>query len=60
VGVTVIVSYMTKPTPEKELVGLVYGLTPVPSEGHLPLYKRSIFWAVVVAVVFIVLQWIFW
>jgi solute:Na+ symporter, SSS family len=60
VGVTVVVSYMTKPTPEKELVGLVYGLTPVPSEGHLPLYKRSIFWAVVVAVVFIVLQWIFW
>ncbi|MGO9096288.1 MAG: sodium:solute symporter family protein [Bryobacteraceae bacterium] len=58
--VTVVVSLLTKPTPEKELVGLVYGLTPVPSEGHLPLYKRSIFWAVAVAVVFIVLQWIFW
>ena len=60
VGVTVIVSYMTKPTPEKELVGLVYGLTAVPGEGHLPLYKRTIFWAAAVAVVFFVLQWIFW
>jgi SSS family solute:Na+ symporter len=60
VGVTVIVSYMTKPTPAAELVGLVYGLTPVPSEGHLPLYKRTMFWAVVVAVVFFILQWIFW
>jgi SSS family solute:Na+ symporter len=60
VGVTVVVSLLTKPTPEKELVGLVYGLTAVPSEGHLPLYKRTIFWAVAVAVVFIVLQWIFW
>jgi SSS family solute:Na+ symporter len=60
VGVTVVVSYLTKPTPEKELEGLVYGLTAVPSEGHLPLYKRTIFWAAVVAVVFLVLQWIFW
>jgi SSS family solute:Na+ symporter len=56
----VVVSYLTKPTPEKELEGLVYGLTAVPSEGHLPLYKRTIFWAAVVAVVFLVLQWIFW
>ncbi|MGE5569371.1 MAG: sodium:solute symporter family protein [Rhodospirillales bacterium] len=58
--VTVAVSYMTKPKPESELRGLVYGLTPVPSEGHLPLYKRSLFWAVVVAVVWAVLQIIFW
>jgi SSS family solute:Na+ symporter len=60
VGVTVIVTYMTKPKPDAELVGLVYGLTPVPSEGHLPIYKRTIFWASVVAVVFLALQIIFW
>ncbi len=58
--VTVAVTYMTKPKPEAELTGLVYGLTPVPSEGHLPMYKRSLFWAVVVAVVWAVLQIIFW
>jgi SSS family solute:Na+ symporter len=60
VVVTVVVTYMTKPNPEAELAGLVYGLTPVPSEGHLPIYKRSLFWAVVVAVVWAVLQIIFW
>ena len=60
VVVTVVVSLLTKPKPEAELTGLVYGLTPVPSEGHLPIYKRSIFWAVAVALVFVVLQWIFW
>jgi SSS family solute:Na+ symporter len=60
VVVTVVVSLLTKPKPVAELTGLVYGLTPVPSEGHLPLYKRSIFWAVAVALVFVVLQWIFW
>ena len=42
------------------LNGLVYGVTEVPSEGHLPVYKRSIFWAGVVFVAFLVLQYIFW
>ena len=60
VVVTVVVSYLTKPTPAAQLEGLVYGLTTVPSEGHLPLYKRTIFWAAVIAVVFVVLQVIFW
>ena len=32
-----------------ELQGLVYGATEIPSEGHLPLYQRPIFWAVIVA-----------
>src|SRR5574340_449535 len=43
VAVTVLVSLMTKPKPEAELQGLVYGCTKIPSEGHLPLYKRPIF-----------------
>jgi solute:Na+ symporter, SSS family len=60
VSVTVIVSLLTRPKPVEELTGLVYGCTELPSEGHLPLWKRPIFWAVGSAVVFVVLQWIFW
>ena len=58
--VTIVVSYMSRPKPASELVGLVYGCTEVPSEGHLPLTKRPIFWAGIVAAVFVVLQIIFW
>ena len=60
VGVTVIVSLLTKPKPESELVNLVYGCTKIPSEGHLPLWQRPIFWAGVVAAVFVALNIIFW
>ncbi len=58
--VTVVVSYMTKPKPEAELVGLVRGCTDIPSEGHLTLTKRPIFWAGIIFAVFIILQIIFW
>jgi solute:Na+ symporter, SSS family len=58
--VTIVVSYFTKPKPESELVGLVRGCTELPSEGHLKLYQRPIFWAGVVLVVFIALNIIFW
>ena len=60
VAVTVTVSYLTRPKPAEELKGLVYGYTELPSEGHLPLHKRPIFWAAWVAAVFIVLNVIFW
>ena len=40
--------------------GLVYGCTEMPSEGDLPLMQRPIFWAAVVAVVFVALNIIFW
>jgi SSS family solute:Na+ symporter len=60
VTVTVVVSLLTRPKPVKELVGLVYGVTEVPSEAHLPVYKRPVFWAGVVAAAFIVLNIIFW
>ena len=60
VGVTIAVSLMTKPKSDAELNGLVYGCTVLPSEGHLALYQRPIFWAGVVAIVFLVLQVIFW
>jgi solute:Na+ symporter, SSS family len=51
VVVTVVVSLVTKPKPVHELEGLVYGITKIPSEGHLPLYQRPVFWAVIIAIV---------
>ncbi len=60
ITVTVVVSLATKPKPEAELTGLVYGLTPVPTVGGLPLYKRPIFWAVVVGVLLIVVNIVLW
>ena len=58
--VTVAVSYMTKPKPDSELNGLVYGVTAIPHEAEVPLYERPAFWAVVVAAVFVVLNILFW
>ncbi len=58
--VTVVVSLVTRPKPIAELEGLVYGITPIPSEGHFKLYQRPMFWAAVVAVVFVVVNIIFW
>jgi len=60
VVVTVGVSLVTKPKPESELTGLVYGATQIPSDRQMPLYKRPIFWAAVVAVLFVTLNFLFW
>jgi solute:Na+ symporter, SSS family len=60
VVVTVVVSLLTKPRPDSELVGLVYGVTEIPSEGDIPVYKRPVFWAVVVAMVFVILNLMVW
>jgi SSS family solute:Na+ symporter len=60
VVVTVVVSMATKPKPDSELVGLVYGATEIPSEAEVPLYHKPVFWAVVVTIVFIALNIIFW
>ncbi|HXR76654.1 MAG TPA: sodium:solute symporter family protein [Bryobacteraceae bacterium] len=58
--VTVVISLLTKPMLEAELEGLVYGCTKLPSEGHLRLYQRPVFWAGAVAVLFVALNIIFW
>jgi solute:Na+ symporter, SSS family len=60
VVVTVVVSYMTRPKPDQKYEGLVYGATAVPSEGHLPLAHRPLFWGIVALAIFLILQWIFW
>ena len=58
--VTVVVSMMTRPKPDSELTNLVFGCTVIPSEGHLPVWQRPLFWAGVVAAAFIALNIIFW
>ena len=60
VSVTVVVSLLTKPKPDSELVGLVYGVTEIPHEGDIALWQRPIFWAVVVAVVFVIFNILVW
>ena len=58
--VTLVVTAMTKPKPDSELTGLVYGCTELPSSGHLPLVQRPVFWGTAVLVVLVLLQWKFW
>jgi len=60
VAVTVIVTLFTKPKPESELTGLVYGLTEIPSHERFPLLKRPAFWAAAVGLGFVALNIIFW
>ncbi|HJZ65985.1 MAG TPA: sodium:solute symporter family protein [Candidatus Acidoferrum sp.] len=54
--VTFVVSMATKPKPDAELEGLVYGLTKVPSVGNVPIYQKPLFWAGVVTAVFFALN----
>jgi SSS family solute:Na+ symporter len=58
--VTVAVSLVTSPKPEAELKGLVYGFTEIPSEGMVSTLRRPWFWAVVVGVIFTILNIVFW
>jgi SSS family solute:Na+ symporter len=60
VAVTVVVSVFTKPKPDAELAGLVYGVTPLPAEKRVTLLLRPYFWAIVVAVTCIILNILFW
>jgi SSS family solute:Na+ symporter len=58
--VTVVVSLVTKPKPDTELKGLVYGVTEIPSENCVSTFDRPWFWAAVVGTGFVVLNIIFW
>jgi SSS family solute:Na+ symporter len=60
VVVTVVVSLITKPVPIEQLSGLVYGVTPIPDDGATTIWQKPIFWAIVVIVVFFILNLIFW
>ena len=57
--VTIVVSLLTEPRPEPELVGLVYSLTPKPVETHLEWYQKPSTLAIAVLAVAAVLNVIF-
>ena len=57
--VTIAVSLVTRPRPEPELVGLVYSLTPKPTEHHLTWYQRPATLAIGVLVVLVMLNLVF-
>jgi SSS family solute:Na+ symporter len=57
--VTFVVSLFTREREERELVGLVYSLTPKPEEHDLPWWKRPVTLAVAVLVMAVVLNLIF-
>lgn len=56
---TIIISLFTKPKEEKELVGLVYSLTEKPVETEKAFYKRPIPLAIVMIILGIILNLIF-
>jgi SSS family solute:Na+ symporter len=58
--IVVAVSMFTKPKPESELNGLVYGATVLPKEEPVPFYKQEWTWAIAVIVVFAILNVLFW
>jgi SSS family solute:Na+ symporter len=55
----VIISFMTKPRPESELVGLVYSLTPKPVEHHMAWYARPSVLAIGLLIVLAGLNFVF-
>lgn len=58
--VVVFVSMLTKARPESELDGLVYGATKLPTEEPVPFYKNEWTWALLVVVIFVALNILFW
>ncbi|HXU15922.1 MAG TPA: sodium:solute symporter family protein [Terriglobales bacterium] len=60
VVVTVLVTLVTKPRADEELVGLVYSLTPIAHEEHATLFHKPVFWGVAAMGIFVILQIIFW
>jgi SSS family solute:Na+ symporter len=58
--VTILVSLVTRPRPDKELVGLVYALTEKPHEGHLTWYQRPVALGVIVLLMTVALNFLFY
>ncbi len=57
--ITVVVSLVTAPRPESELVGLVYSLTPRPVEHHLAWYQKPATLACAVIGMLVILNLVF-
>ncbi len=58
--ITILVSLVTQPRREEELVGLVYSLTKRTSQGDLPWYERPEALGIFVLVLALILNIIFW
>ena len=58
--VTILVSLATRPRPESELRGLVFGLTEMPKDSGMPWFKRPAPLAWVVGIIAILLNIWFW
>lgn len=57
--VTIGVSLLSRPRPDSELVGLVYALTDKPHEGHLTWYQRPLALGVIVLLMTLALNFLF-
>src|ERR1700751_1295823 len=57
---TVLVTLVTKPRPDSELVRLVYSLSPLAQEEHTNWLHRPVLWGALSIVALVVLQIIFW
>ena len=59
--VTIAISLVTKPKAESELHNLVYGFTDIPpKEKDLPWHERPALLAIIVCIVLVILNVIFW
>jgi len=58
--VTIFISLATRPRPDEELKGLVYALTPKPRDAGLPWYKHPGVLAIIVLLLTLALNVIFW
>jgi SSS family solute:Na+ symporter len=57
--VTILVSLMTRPREEGELVGLVYSLTARPSESEIAWYRRPVYQGIIVIGLVVLLNFAF-
>ena len=60
VGVTIVVSLVTKPRSRAELEGLVMGASAIPTSEPSRWYQEPLFWGGVIAAVFVVLNIVLW
>ena len=58
--VTIILSFFTKPKPEEELVGLVYGMSDIIKTDAGPWYKQPVILAAIVGSITVVANIVFW
>jgi SSS family solute:Na+ symporter len=58
--IIIVVSFLTKPRPVAELDGLVYGATKLPKQEPVAWFRNEWTWAIIVGVLFVALNLLFW